>query len=72
MHRDQILTAAGETIAYAEDYIETRIHLAKLTVAEQGSKTAADLIAFAVIGLFRFVRALCVLGSSGNSHRPSY
>jgi len=51
MQRDQLLSTAGETIAYAEDYIETRIQIAKLTVAEKGSTGAASAIAFAAVGI---------------------
>ena len=55
MTRNDLLETAGETLAYAEDYIDTRIELAKLSVAEKGSKLAADAIAgliVATLGLF--------------------
>lgn len=51
MKRDDLLVTAGETIAYAEDYLDTKIEIVKLTVAERGAKTAADLIAGAVVGV---------------------
>ena len=62
MKRDDLLVTAGETIAYAEDYIDTKVEILKLTVAERGSKTAADLIAGAVVaGLGLFAGVLFIL-----------
>lgn len=55
MKRDDLLVTAGETIAYAEDYIDTKLEIVKLTVAERGSKTAADLIAGAAVGLLALI-----------------
>jgi len=51
MKRDELLVTAGETIAYAEDYLDTKLEIVKLSVAEHGTKTAADLIAGAVVGV---------------------
>lgn len=55
MTRNDLLETAGETLAYAEDYVDTRIELAKLGIAEKGSRLAADAIAgliVATLGLF--------------------
>ena len=55
MTRNDLLATAGETLVYAEDYVDTRIELVKLGVAEKGSKLAADAIAgliVATLGIF--------------------
>ena len=49
MKSNDLLATAGETLAYAEDYIETRIQLAKLQLVEKGSKSSADFIAIGVV-----------------------
>ena len=49
MTRNDLLETAGETLAYAEDYVDTRIELAKLAVAEKGARLAADAIAGLVV-----------------------
>ena len=55
MDRNTLLATAGETIAYAEDYIETRIDMVKLEVADKGTRVAAQTITYvicATLGLF--------------------
>lgn len=55
MKPNDLLATAGETLAYAEDYLDTRIELIKLSVAEKGSKSAADILAVGIVatlGLF--------------------
>ncbi len=54
MNRDQLLATAGETLAYAEDFFETKVELVKLDVAEKGARIGADVISgiiVAVLGL---------------------
>ncbi|MFK8056094.1 MAG: phage holin family protein [Saprospiraceae bacterium] len=50
MNRNDLLSTAGETLAYAEDFIDTRIELLKLNVAEKGAKSGANVLAFAILG----------------------
>ena len=52
MKTNDLLATAGETLAYAEDYLETRLKLVKLQLAERGSLAAADLIAIGVVATF--------------------
>ena len=52
--RDDLLATAGETLAYAEDYFETKVELIKLDVADKGTRLGASTIAgivVAVLGL---------------------
>ena len=49
--RDDLLATAGETLAYAEDYFETRVELIKLDVADKGTRLGADAIAGAVVAV---------------------
>ncbi len=50
MNRNDILSTAGETLAYAEDYLDTRIELIKLNVAEKGAQSGASVLALAIVG----------------------
>ncbi len=50
MNRNDILSTAGETLAYAEDYLDTRIELIKLNVAEKGAQSGASVLAIAIVG----------------------
>ena len=55
MDRNDLLSTAGETLAYAEDYLDTRIEMLKLDVAEKGAVGGANAIALiivAIVGLF--------------------
>ena len=58
MNRNDILSTAGETLAYAEDYLDTRIELIKLSVAEKGAQSGANVLAIAIVGVI----ALFALG----------
>ena len=52
--RDDLLATAGETLAYAEDYFETKVELIKLDVVDKGTRLGASAIAgivVAVLGL---------------------
>ena len=50
-HRDDLLATAGETLAYAEDYFETKVELIKLDVADKGTRAGANAIAGAVVAV---------------------
>jgi len=55
MDRNDLLSTAGETLAYAEDFIDTRIELLKLNIAEKGAHSGANvltLIILSTVGLF--------------------
>ena len=60
MTRNDLLETAGETLAYAEDYVDTRIELVKLGVAEKGSKLAADAIAGMIVAVFGLFAMGCL------------
>lgn len=49
MNRHDLLATAGETIAYAEDYVDTRIEMLKLDAAQRGSQIVGQLILGGVI-----------------------
>jgi len=49
MDRNDLLSTAGETLAYAEDYLDTRIELLKLGVAEKGAKSGANVLAMVIV-----------------------
>ena len=49
MDRNDILSTAGETLAYAEDYLDTRIELLKLNVAEKGAQSGANVLAISIV-----------------------
>lgn len=75
MTRNELLATAGETVAYAEDYIETRIRLAKLELAERSTVAAAAASAGAIVGglsavgaLFLSVALALWIGSLGGSY----
>ena len=51
MNRNDILSTAGETLAYAEDYLDTRIELLKLNVAEKGAQSGANVLAIAIVSV---------------------
>lgn len=58
MNRDELLTTAGETLAYAEDLFETKVELIKLDVAEKGSKVGADVISGVIVGILALTAGL--------------
>ena len=58
MDRNDLLATAGETLAYAEDYLETRIELVKLEAAEKGSVAAAGAVTGIVIGTVGLIAIL--------------
>ena len=60
MTRNDLLETAGETLAYAEDYVDTRIELAKLAVAEKGARLAADAIAGLVVATLALFAVACL------------
>ena len=49
--REDLLATAGETLAYAEDYFETKVELIKLDVADKGTRLGASAIAGAVVAV---------------------
>ncbi len=60
MDRNALLSTAGETIAYAEDYLNTRIELVKLDVAQKGSNIVANAIAGAIVAVFGIFALGCL------------
>lgn len=50
-NRDDLLATAGETLAYAEDYFETKVELIKLDVADKGTRAGANAIAGVVVAV---------------------
>lgn len=61
MTRNDLLATAGETLAYAEDYLDTRIELVKLEVADKSTRAAAGAITGAIIGVLAFFAAICLV-----------
>ncbi len=59
MKHQELLATAGETLAYAEDYLDTRIELLKLTAAEKGSLTAANVLAGVVVAFLGTFALMC-------------
>jgi len=59
MDRNDLLSTAGETLAYAEDYLDTRIELVKLNVAEKGAQSGAKLLTIGIVGGIALVAAGC-------------
>ena len=49
MKRDELLNTAGETLAYAEDFLETKIELFKLGMVDKGTRIGADVISGYVV-----------------------
>lgn len=60
MTRNDLLETAGETLAYAEDYVDTRIELAKLGIAEKGARLAADAIAGLIVATLALFAVACL------------
>ena len=60
MTRNDLLATAGETLAYAEDYVDTRIELVKLGVAEKGSRLAADVLAGLIVATLAIFALACL------------
>lgn len=59
MDRYDLLSTAGETLAYAEDYLDTRIELVKLTVAEKGAESGAKLLTIVILAVVGAFAASC-------------
>ena len=60
MTRNDLLATAGETLVYAEDYVDTRIELVKLGVAEKGSRLAADVLAGLIVATLAIFALACL------------
>ena len=59
MDRNDLLSTAGETLAYAEDYLDSRIELVKLNVAEKGAESGAKLLSIGIVGVIGLAATSC-------------